>query len=1018
MYFKFIFRSVVFMAALLISSISFAQTRSISGVVKDSEGETIPGVSVQVKGTTNGSVTDISGKYTLQNVNENSIILFSFIGKKDNEIKVGIQHSINVVLEDDFENLDEVVVIGYGTQKKTDVTGAIATVDLGDVESVPLTSIEQTMQGRTAGVFVTQSGGGAPGGAMSVQIRGVGSVNASEPLYIIDGVPVQGGGTTTTGSSPLSSINPNNIESLQILKDASACAIYGSRASAGVVIITTKRGKKGENKIEFNSYHGIQQQPELYDVLGSRDYALYVQDANKNAGSNTPPNLVDADNLKYDTDWQDELFKSGSIDSYSLNISGGNEKATYSIGGEYFNQEGTMINTSFERISFNVNSDLKVGKKIKVGESLLISKTKSTKENADGGKRRLLHAVKQGPNIPVYDENNKGGYALPSPSDGHDVLNPIAEQNLYKVRPKTYNLLANAYAEVLFFKGLTYKLNLGVDFSYSDNLNYNPEFTDVGGKIRTSAINQNRSDKLNTMIENTLNYTNIFDEHSVNVMVGVTRESFSGSNLWGSGEKLSNDYMSMGAITDKRNTGGSVSEYSLQSFLGRAFYSYNNKYLLTATVRHDGSSKFAEDNRWSTFPSFSFGWRINEESFMKSIKIIDDMKIRAGYGIIGNQSPIGNYSTAVSMKNNYYYNFGGTTLPGATYTNIINPDLRWEETKQSNVGLDLIMLKNRLFVNLDYYKKTTDDMLLNIPVPSSMGMSSTTFNAGSVENIGFEVAVAYKKNIGDFRYEISGNLSTVKNEVTKLGAYSIPLHMGSQFDFGTITKTEVGEPIGNFYGYETDGIFQTQGEIDSHVFQDVTTSPGDIRFKNVNGDDKIDSDDMTVIGSPIPDFTYGLNLSASYKGFDMSMFWQGVQGNEIFNAFKFWTHGMNNNYNQSSDVLNRWIGPDSSNDMPRAVSGDPARNNRVSDRFVEDGSYLRLKSLSIGYDVKTLLGDRLKEVSKFRVYVSAQNLITFTDYSGLDPEVGSISGTATVSGIDVGSYPQSRIFTFGIQLGF
>lgn len=1026
------------------------QERNITGTVKSTEGEPLPGVNVLVQGSSRGTVTDIDGKYSISVPEQYNTLIFSYVGFVSEEIEIGSRSVIDVSLVPDIEQLTEVVVVGYGTQERGVVTGAVSSLNMDEISSVPITNAEQALQGRVPGVQVTQTGGGAPGGAMQVNIRGIGTINSESPLYIIDGIPVQQSGQDDDGYSILNNLNPSDIESIDILKDASAAAIYGSRASGGVVLITTKRGQEGPTRVNFEAYGGVQQQGKFYDVLGSEDYINYIQKLHSQPdGSVIPPAFEGGNNPRpgVDTDWQDELFNPASIQKYNLDISGGNESATFSVGMEYFNHNGTMEGTGFERYSLRANSDFKIGEKIKIGESLLLSRTVKDLNTGQGGRRPQEHAIKQAPTVPVYDDTFLGGYGHPEADEGQDAQNPIAGANLFTNEQTRYRFWGSINGEWEIINGLVYKLQLGMDFGYQDNLTYNPRFEQVRRLLTPSAINKSRSQDFNPLMEQFLTYSNNFGRHSLSLMAGWSAQSFEYTSISAQGSELPEGVISVDAASTNRIPGDDVTKTALRSIFGRLTYSYNDKYLLTGNIRRDESSKlFRGNNPTGVFPSISAGWRLSEEPFVQNVGWISDLKVRAGWGQLGNQSPLSAYPVDVLLYSDYFYVLNNQVVQGITQEDLSNPDITWETTTQIDVGLDAGLFQGKLLVGFDYYKRNTDDLIWRQQVAPSVGLNGSFVNAGEIENKGIELALTYRKSEGDFQFDISGNITTINNEVKSLVDEDLVIKVGNPTDDLTnVSWTQVGEPIGSFYGFVSEGIFRNWDEVYDHAYINqattgdtengvpvydtgardavtatTNTAPGDIKWKDINGDGIVDNDDQVSLGSPIPDFTYGLTFNGRFKGFDAQLFFQGAAGYELYTAAYRWLYDFRQNFNQGVYANN--AEPYSANytaSEPRISTSDPNKNIlRSSDRYVSDGTYVRLKNLTIGYNFNKNVIDAIN-AQKLRIYFTAQNLMTISNYFGLEPDVGSLeTGTARDAGIDRLIYPQPTTFMLGVQVGF
>lgn len=1011
----------------------FAQERSVSGTIKeDATGSPIPGVNIIVKGTTSGTVSDIDGNYRI-NVPEDATLVFSAVGFVTEEIPVSNRSVIDVTMSQDIQSLSEVVVVGYGTQERARVTGAISSVSSKQISEMPVASLDQALQGRAAGIAVTNTG--SPGVSPLVRIRGLGTVGNNDPLYVIDGMP----------SGGLNNINPNDIESIDILKDASAASIYGSRAANGVVLVTTKKGSRGATAVNVDAYYGVQKAWRTLDLLNRDQYMDYARDllANDPANFDTnPDNNVSApsrfssmgDFANVDTDWQDEMFNTAIIRDYNVSVTGGGENSLFNIGGGYFKQDGIMLGTGFKRYSFRANSEFKLGKRVKVGETMTLAYSDRNNEPFNGGRSQIEHMIKMVPYIPVYDPSRLGGFRATDAADASDPENPVLNAVLRKNTDENLKLLGTAYATYEIIEGLEYKLMLGLDMNFGYNNQFTPRFN-AGSYHQnpTTDINQNRTDFISPLISNQLNYRKTFDKHNLDAVAVFERLTSLSRNTGGSGETdLTDDIQVLGGLASPNIQGGRT-EYALLSYLGRINYDFDGKYLLSASVRRDGGSRFGPGYKWGTFPAFSAGWRISQEAFMANVPVISDLKLRASWGKTGNDR-IGDYRYQSTIDGQFRYNFNGVLVPGFTSRDLVSSDIIWETTVMTNLGIDFGFLNDKIRASVEYFNNETQDMLLPVPVPASLGYDvAPTRNVGNVTNKGFEVTAGYFQSTGDFQWSVNGNISFVTNELTSLGVGNSV--SGQTFENDVTTFTTVGQPIGYFFGWETDGIFQ-QGEVEqanaidgdaSSPYQSGNTRAGDIRFKDINGDGQVNNADRVVLGHYLPDFSYGLNATANFKNFDLSLFIQGVSGNEILNTNRYDLEGMTRLFNSGTAVLNRWTPENTNTDVPRAVNTDPNRNSRLSSRFVEDGSYLRIKNLSIGYTLPTTAlnafgGGFIKNV---RFYVTSQNLLTVTDYTGYDPEIGARpdlstnANNATLNaGVDYGQYPQPRTFLGGVQIGF
>ncbi len=1026
--------SRVLYSFLLIFSIvvqTTAQDRLITGKVSSSEDNSdVPGASVRVKGGKSGTTTDATGNFKI-NAPANAILVISSVGYASQEVSVGNRSNVNVMLATDAAALNEVIVVGYGTQKAKNITTSISTVTAKQIESLPIVSVEQALQGRTPGVQVTRTSG-APGSAMNVRVRGVGSAGDSDPVYVVDGVIIGAGDNSYGGKSGLYAINPNDIESMTVLKDASAAAIYGSSAGNGVILITTKRGKTGKPKISFDSYYGVQNVSKKLPMLNARQYAELMQEERLNAGltlADVPSSVRNLNSLPADVNWQDAIFRTGSIQSYNLSVSGGNENSSFSLSGNMYREEGTQLSTWADRKSLRANSDFKVNKSIRIGESLMFTNAGKRQESAQGGTLALTNVLKMGPTVPIYDDTFIGGFRSPlNATDGQDANNAVAAATLTNNFNYDWRVLGNIFAEVDLFKGLTYKILYGLDFNHSDGENYTAAFQGVDKVFNANQYQLSKGTSTGQQVTHTLTYGTAIGQHNIDVLGGFERRwgKYNGLNAQTGG--LPNDVVkSIGAGKGNPGAGSDTQESAIQSYFGRVNYSMANKYFLQASARYDASSKLAKENQGQLFPAVSVGWRISAEDFMKDLTIFSDLKLKAGYGEIGNVNSLGNYPTALTLNQAAFYNFNGGLAQGYTLSNANNPNIRWETAKTTNIGIDAAFLNNRITFTAEYYIKTTDGLQYFNPFnPPSTGLGSAIINLGQVENKGFDFGLGYNKSDGDFKYSINANLSTVNNKLTKLGE-NLGFFGPGYFLLGGVTRTLVGEPIGSFYGYQVEKIFGSKGEVDAAnalgdakvPYQAVKTSAGDIKYKDNNASGEINADDKVNLGSPIPNFTYGLTGNASYKGLDFTIFLQGVQGNKVLNAVRSWTEGMEAGFNASASVLNRWTPSNTGATIPRAILGDPNDNKRMSDRFIEDGSYMRVKNVTIGYTLPRDLLKTLGNISNVRVYATAQNLLTFTKYTGFDPELGTQQGgNQSTMGIDIGNYPQPKTFIFGVQFGF
>ena len=1025
-------KSIRLLLFFFLSLFSFGSLMAqVRGVVKNENGEAFQGVNVVIKGDTKGTITDANGRYELSASGE-SVLVFSFLGYKSLEMRVGNQREINVSLDVDAELMEEIIVVGYGTQKKSSLTGAVSSITNKELTTQPVISATQAMQGRVAGVSIVNNS--SPGAEPTVRIRGVGSISLNpNPLYVIDGVPAGG----------LNTIAPNDIESIEVLKDASASAIYGSRAANGVVLITTKKGKAGKLTISLDSYVGTQSAWKTLDLLNSEQYIKYGTALLTASGQPVPGRFSAMNTPIYDgatttfanteTNWQDVMFKNGPIHNNQLSIAGGTDKSKFYLSLGNFKQEGILPFTEYGRQSIRINSDHSLGKFISIGQTMMVTQDKRIAERDGGGRSMMNNIMRMTPYWPVSDPTKMGGYSTTAQGlDATDPENPmrIAVQEQKDQIDRSYKMLGTVYAEVKFTNWLKYKFTMGADYSSSIFNGFVPIYNDGNRSRQTAELNQNRGQFFSTILTNQLTFDKTFGKHYVNATAVLERQDATFKSINLTGQRPDNNIKEIqGAANINGNT--STSENTLLSYVGRLNYEYNSRYLVSATVRRDGSSKFAPGNKWGTFPSVSVGWRISEEAFMKDVVAINELKLRASVGVTGYNS-IGDYDwQPLVSANNTNYSFGNGSQLGSYFNSLGNTGLSWEETTMKNLGLDLSLFGNKVSVSAEVYSRKTDGLLLRVPLPDSEGYSNSPLaNVGGMENKGFELSLGYHIDKKDFKSTITGTFDLVRNKVLSLDTPNATINAGNNADFGgfDITRTEAGHPLQSFFGYQVEKIFQNEGEIaaansadgnSTTPYQNELTKPGDIKFRDLNNDGKIDGNDRTYLGSYLPKFSYGLNYSGTYKNFDFSLFFQGVYGNKIYNGTKVIGQGMLRLFNATTDVLNAWTPTNTNTDVPRAVSGDPNQNSRTSDRFVEDGSYLRLKNLTIGY---TLPSDKISKLTnnvltRARIYVTSQNLLTFTKYSGYDPEIASRNGNLLTNGVDYGMYPQARTLTIGLNLG-
>ncbi|MEP7141861.1 MAG: TonB-dependent receptor [Ferruginibacter sp.] len=1006
--------------------------RQVTGKVTADNGSPLANVNVVVKGTAIGAITDANGNFAITMPDQGGVLVFTYVSYLQMEVAVGSnQKTINVSLSQKSTDLNEVVMIGYGSTKKSDLTGAVASIKADDLKRTQVTTFDQALQGRAAGVQVTQLSG-KPGAETSIRIRGTSSINAgNEPLYVIDGMLVSSDGAdistgVTRGPriSALSSINPSDIESIEILKDASATAIYGSRGANGVVLITTKRGRAGVGTFNFEMYQGVQEISHKVEVLNADQFANLVNDAKLNA--NATPVYVNPKNLGKGTDWQDDLLRSAPMANYQLSFSGGDDKTKYAISGGYFNQKGIILNSDFKRYSFRTNLDREVTKRITVGTSLTFSRISSKGVLTNAGQivpGVTTSALLFNPILPVYDSTVKGGYTYEN-DRGKTLGNPVAEAREYNSYSTIARVIGNVYAKYKIIDGLEFKTSFGIDQFTSRENAFGPNFLK-----RTEASKGEASigdiQGLTWLNENTLTYnTTIKKDHALNILAGYTIQQFNNESMFAYAFDFPDDrtgYHNIAAGLNPQKSSNNESQWSLLSYLGRVNYTFKNRYLFTLTGRVDGSSKFADGKKYGFFPSGAFAWRVSDEQFMQEVKSISDLKFRASYGVIGNQNIapyqslalVGPYSEGV---------FNGTEIyTGREPLTYVNKDLKWESTRQLDIGMDASFLKSRLSITADYYQKKTYDLLLSSPIPFTSGFSSTLLNIGNILNKGFDFDIRSVNTTGVLRWSTSLNLSINRNQVTNLANNNTDILFS-----GSLLR--VGQPVGTFYGYIFDGIFQSDEEAAKGAVmkgQEATSSnpasrarAGDRKYRDLNADNVIDEKDRTIIGSAQPDFTWGLNNTVSFKNIDLSFFFQGSQGNEMANLNSFDLLNFNGQNNVLKEGgLNRWTPANHSSIYPRALSAGSLDQGIFSSAVVEDASYIRLRNVTLGYNLPKSLMKTIK-LNNIKIYASATNLWTKTKYTGYDPEANTNGQNSFVVGYDLGGYPMAKTYILGINIGF
>lgn len=1014
---------------------------SVSGIVMSETGTPLPGVSVYVKGNSSiGTVTNEKGFFKLEVPDGTATLVFSSVEMELTEVPVSGRTEINVSLKRNVTEQEEVVVIGYGTQRKKDLTGSISTVDPKVLNKVATNDVLKALQGQVAGVSVTS--GGQPGASPAIRIRGVGNFSNNSPLYIIDGV-----------QAPVNDLVIADVESIQVLKDGSAAAIYGSRAANGVIIITTKRGKTGKFKLNYNGYYGVQNIVKRYDVANSQQYQMLVNEASANAEpvqlvkpANDPASALFVKDVN--TNWQEEAFKTGKIHEHTIGISGGSETAKYYVSMNYFDHAGTVAGKgpSYKRYSFRINTDFKQGR-FKFGESFSYAKIDQRFMTFMHTGNILGYIVNAIPTLPVRDSSTRDGYSSASQTiHGSYTANAIGFNNVLDSKTERFRFIGNAYGEYEFAKWLKYKVSLSYERTDWRDFYFEPVH-DLGWFYVNNIAKMNdwRGSGNTGTIENTLTFDKVFGRHSVNAMVGQAVLESNLSRTFAHAEGFTQPYFPVLSNGSSGITAtGNEAKNRLSSYFGRLNYNYDDKYLLTATLRRDQSSRFAPQYRGGNFPALAVAWKVHNEKFLQPALpfFVNQVKLRASYGNLGNQE-IENYGYQAYINPYAHAVFGNQLALGATQTVFATPDIKWEANISRNIGIDL-QLFNKLTFSAEYFHNTGKDILLRVQIPGSTGVypwESPIMNGARIQNTGFEFQLGYSDKKGSFSYNINANVSTLRNEVLSLGYGDNPI-----YGYGNLTKTEVGREVGELYGWVIDGIFQNQAEIDAlnakspiNRYQEELTRPGDYRFKDINGrgtdgkltgvpDGKIDDDDRTYLGSAIPKLYYGLNANMGYKQFDLSVVASGVSGNKIFNAIRAGIENGAGWDNYGTKLLDRWTPSNTNTDVPRVVMFDPNKNSRASARWIENGSFFRITTLQLGYTLPQQLLQKA-HLSNARIYITAQNLVTITKYTGFDPDFANNDGRFDRA-IDNGSYPNRaftaneagglpnpRSFLFGVQLG-
>ncbi|MDN5210736.1 TonB-dependent receptor [Fulvivirgaceae bacterium BMA12] len=986
-------------------------SKTITGKVTDENADALPGVNVLVRGTTIGTITDSYGNYVLEVPDDAVALVFSYVGYLAEEVEIAGRTTIDLTLTPDIQSLGEVVVVGYGSQKRAKVTSAIASIDSDELTNLSYANTASLLQGKVAGVNIENSGG-APGTGTVVVIRGSGTLsNNDQPLYVVDGSIV----------ADISYLNANDIDNIQILKDAAAAAIYGNRAANGVVLVTTRRGQKGDVRINLSSKFGIQSTTNRLDFLDGEGYIQARNQATSNSGGAAEDLLVWNG---ISTDWQEVQLDNAIYQDYNLSISGGGETGTYYVSGQYLNQDGIVNSSGYERYNLRVNTSFNKGR-FKLDQNFLL-----TRELQDVNSY-FFREFGPVPVQEVFDENNEGGFAGPPSELAGRGVNFFGISELEDDLLTTDRALLNLSPSFEIIEGLTYKYNVSISYSNRHSKVFTPTFFitgSPGGSNDIARLSENYIRTVDILSENTLNYSKSLGDHSFSALLGYTTQTVEVRQVGGIATDFgSNDLRTLSAGNDNTDVFGDLGENALVSILARLTYSFKDKYLFSASLRNDETSRFIESERKGSFPSFSLGWRISEERFFPQDGIISELKLRGSWGQLGNQN-VGNYDTQSTININNGYAIGGAALSGATVLNLANPGLFWETTTSTDIGIDVELLDGKLSFVADYFIKKSEDILVNLPIPISGGQgNSIRTNAATVENKGFEFLVSYRNQLSNgISLNTSLNFTTLNNEVTGLGEGVSPI-VGGRYNQGGefATLTDIGHPIGSFYGHVVEGVYQTQAEIEADGRTDQAEL-GDLNFKDLDNDGDIDDDDRDFLGSAVPAFQLGLNLGATYKNFDLNLFITSVQGVELYNA------RWNDNFfltNEGGDILaaaaDAWTPSNTDTNIPRLVNVRTADNERPSSFYVEDGSYTRLKNVELGYTLPSAIFPK-NTLHNVRIYVSAQNILTFTDYTGYDPEVGrsfagdaigSNNGSIFGAGIDR-AYPTAKTVFFGLQATF
>ncbi|WP_439583430.1 SusC/RagA family TonB-linked outer membrane protein [Dyadobacter bucti] len=1008
----------------------------VKGRVLDSKGDGLPGVSIVVKGTAKGVTSDVSGNYQVNLDDESAVLIFSFVGFKSQEIAVGNRSTIDVVLLENVNALEELVVIGYGEQSRKDLVGSVGVVGRKSFGDVGVSNTSQLLQGKIAGVQVVNNSG-VPGAGAQIVVRGTGSFTSASPLYVIDGIQ--------SDATMFNSLSPYDIEYISVLKDASSVAIYGAQGANGVVVVTTRLPKSGKPRVTYNGYVGFSKPWKQFDMLNAQQYTDLVKEWYTNYGQPLPPRLATPEANITKTDWQKEMFRTAKMTEHHINIGGGTEHVNYSFSTGYTKQESQVVDMNFTRANFRFNIEEYIGKRIRLGQQLNIRY-----QVTDGQTANILNGLRMPPYISVLDPGNLlGGYGIAtSAQDGNDSQNPLIVPNLYDTKNRNLNNYLQLFGEIDILDGLKFRSQFGGTYNFNQNYSYNPTY--AGNQLITqSQISEGYGFSLSYILENYFTYNKQLKDHSFGLTAGNSyRDGYLSRSVNLVGSNFANEEIHQIGVAKTVNfsSGAANSNSRFISYFARVNYSYKDKYILTLTGRRDATSIFSKDNRVGYFPSAGLGWRLSQEKFMKNIPFISDLKLRTSWGKTGNSNIAGfSYQSTVwtGSGNSVTYPLGPneTLVNGATIAIPSTPNLKWEETSTLDVGLDATFFNNQFNLSAGYYNRKNKDLLVNVPVALSTGFggvagaeSSQLINAASAFNKGFELTLGYNGKAKDLTYSINVNGAYNKNQVTSLGTQgAVPIIDGAFYSVPAMSRTEVGHPIGSFYGYEYDHVAIDNADVEKYnaiarqvtgdpgaVYQDGLL-PGDRIFKDLDGDGKVTLTDQTFLGSPIPKLTYGVDVNLNYKNFDFMATLQGLAGVDIINGTKYYLEGVALPFNTKTTVLDRWQQPGDITDIARAGQNyGTAANLRNSSWFVENGAYARIRNVTLGY---TFPGAKLKPataniVSSIRLYVTAQNLFTFTNYSGYDPEVTGSGNFIFGRGIDTGQVPQPRTIMFGIQAGF